>query len=461
MIFGQDLTRPEICILKLPIKLGETWTENILGVSGQIKMESIEPFEMPDGRVVNCLKTSFVTKYETCYNYYAPGLGLVKSSSVRKDGTKREYSLKRIRNTVKNEEATSNLAIMDDESKSSFQKILFTEPKSGESIRLISATQCEVTDKDAILLADYSIEKDAMEGNKLRIVTRVGGNNTVSYLAIRPAGLISLKDRKVFLFAAILNKLRKTCPMDAYAECLEVDFDRFYAALEDYKLNFMNYPSSHQGLNALLEKHQVVSNPHYWMPMTNIPFDPWGSPYRYHFPGKKQTAPEIISNGPDRKECTADDISSQDISINIEVTRKSFYHPSAMQEKIVGFWELGGYNWQIVAHFEDNGKVTLTEKHTYVGDDEFQPEPVSGTYTIEAGPYTNLSPGLFGQVAKLKLHPTNQLNRLGDNELIVLLDLIDNSLARVIPVLPERVDAMERLRYDDQKSYLWRRIEKN
>jgi len=354
---------------------------------------------------------------------------------------------------------------MDDESKSSFQKILFTEPRSGETIKLISVTQCEVADKDAIHLADYSIEKDAMEGNKLRIVTKVGGNDTVSYLAIRPAGLISLKERKVFLFAAILNKLRKTCPMDAYAECLESDFDRFYVALENYKLNFLNYPSSHQGLNALLEKQR--SNPHYWMPMTNIPFDPWGSPYRYQLPGKKQTKPEIISNGPDRKECTTDDISSQDISINIEATRKSFYHPSAMQEKIVGFWELGGDNWQLVAHFENNGTVTLTEKDSHMWNDnvQSQPEPVSGTYTIEAGPYTNLSPGLFGQVAKLKLHPTNQLNRwsggLSDNELIVLWDLIDNSLARVIPVLPERVHAMERLRYDDQKTYLWRRIEKN
>jgi len=53
LILGHDLTRTEICILKMPIKFGETWTENFLGVSGQIKMESIEPFEMPDGRVVN------------------------------------------------------------------------------------------------------------------------------------------------------------------------------------------------------------------------------------------------------------------------------------------------------------------------------------------------------------------------------------------------------------------------
>jgi general secretion pathway protein G len=44
-----------------------------------------------------------------------------------------------------------------------------------------------------------------------------------------------------------------------------------------------------------------------------VPTDPWGVPYRYRNPGKKDSSDfEIYTFGPDQLENTDDDMSSQD-----------------------------------------------------------------------------------------------------------------------------------------------------
>jgi general secretion pathway protein G len=46
--------------------------------------------------------------------------------------------------------------------------------------------------------------------------------------------------------------------------------------------------------------------------LDTVPVDPWGNEFRYRYPGSKDPSePEILSLGPDGKENTADDISSQ------------------------------------------------------------------------------------------------------------------------------------------------------
>jgi type II secretion system protein G len=89
------------------------------------------------------------------------------------------------------------------ETKSNFQKIVFTDSKTGDTIRLISKTQCEIARQRLILLAEYSREE-----NKLRIVTRVMGTDSVVYYEIITDGLRS-PDGQVLLLPEPLKKLHE------------------------------------------------------------------------------------------------------------------------------------------------------------------------------------------------------------------------------------------------------------
>ena len=95
---------------------------------------------------------------------------------------------------------------------------------------------------------------------------------------------------------------------------VESDFKSFQSALAMYKLNAGTFPTSQQGLKALVDKPSSTPVPRRWVQvMSKIPLDPWDSPYGYRFPGKKRANEfEIFSNGPDGMANTADDLSSQD-----------------------------------------------------------------------------------------------------------------------------------------------------
>lgn len=95
---------------------------------------------------------------------------------------------------------------------------------------------------------------------------------------------------------------------------VESDFKSFQSALAMYKLNAGSFPTTQQGLKALVEKPSSTPVPRRWVQvMSKLPTDPWDSPYIYRFPGKKRANDfEMISKGPDGLENTADDLSSQD-----------------------------------------------------------------------------------------------------------------------------------------------------
>lgn len=85
-------------------------------------------------------------------------------------------------------------------------------------------------------------------------------------------------------------------------------------ALDMYKLNGGQYPTTQQGLKALVDKPSSAPVPRMWSRIADkVPLDPWGTEYQYRFPGKKNATDfEIISRGKDGQEGTSDDISSQD-----------------------------------------------------------------------------------------------------------------------------------------------------
>ena len=94
---------------------------------------------------------------------------------------------------------------------------------------------------------------------------------------------------------------------------VDADFNAVSAALMTYKLNAGSYPTTQQGLQALVTKPSSTPQPRRWTSLSKaIPTDPWGKAYGYKFPGKNDaTEFELISSGPDGIDSTPDDISSQ------------------------------------------------------------------------------------------------------------------------------------------------------
>jgi general secretion pathway protein G len=75
-------------------------------------------------------------------------------------------------------------------------------------------------------------------------------------------------------------------------------------ALDGYKLDNGLYPTTDQGLDALIKKPESGRIPMKWrdggyLKPARIPKDPWGFDYHYYSPGNENREYEIISYGPD------------------------------------------------------------------------------------------------------------------------------------------------------------------
>ena len=88
----------------------------------------------------------------------------------------------------------------------------------------------------------------------------------------------------------------------AKADAAKIEIGQIGQALDLYKLETGRYPSSSDGLQALVTAPGGASNWNgpYWK-KSQIPKDPWGNDYRYTSPGQKG-AYDILSLGADGKE---------------------------------------------------------------------------------------------------------------------------------------------------------------
>jgi general secretion pathway protein G len=85
-------------------------------------------------------------------------------------------------------------------------------------------------------------------------------------------------------------------------------------ALDLYELDNGAYPTTAQGLSALMEAPQSGSTTSKWKGpyiKKEIPGDPWGNEYRYECPGARDPSGyDLWSAGPDGVDGTEDDITS-------------------------------------------------------------------------------------------------------------------------------------------------------
>jgi len=94
---------------------------------------------------------------------------------------------------------------------------------------------------------------------------------------------------------------------EAKVTAAKVQIKSFEQALKLFYLDNNFYPSTEQGLEALVEKPTTGRIPEKWreggyLEKKSIPLDPWGHPYVYLSPGRNGEDYEIISYGKDGQE---------------------------------------------------------------------------------------------------------------------------------------------------------------
>lgn len=82
-------------------------------------------------------------------------------------------------------------------------------------------------------------------------------------------------------------------------------------ALSMYDLTIGGYPTTEQGLNALVEDPGVEGWKKPFLQRKSFT-DPWGNEYRYVYPGSRGIEYDLFSVGPDGQEGTEDDIGNWD-----------------------------------------------------------------------------------------------------------------------------------------------------
>lgn len=87
----------------------------------------------------------------------------------------------------------------------------------------------------------------------------------------------------------------------------QAQIEAFDRALDAYRIDLGHYPSTEQGLSALIVR---PGNAKKWRGpylKKDVPLDPWGNPYTYRFPGPKGDDYQIISHGKDGQAGGTDD----------------------------------------------------------------------------------------------------------------------------------------------------------
>jgi general secretion pathway protein G len=86
---------------------------------------------------------------------------------------------------------------------------------------------------------------------------------------------------------------------DARMTAARTDINTVMQGLKRYKLDNQRFPSTEQGLDALIKKPTANPVPPNWKPyLDKLPSDPWGKPYQYLSPGVRGEI-DVFSLGAD------------------------------------------------------------------------------------------------------------------------------------------------------------------
>lgn len=137
---------------------------------------------------------------------------------------------------------------------------------------------------------------------KMHIAQNLTKNRIKQSKQIKQAGFTLIEVMVVVLILAVLATfvapkfLGK--PEEARITRVKADLQALKTSLDLYRLDNFAYPSTGEGLKALVAK--PASAPDNWKQyLDKEPIDPWGTAYKYTFPGTRGEV-DIYSLGPDR-----------------------------------------------------------------------------------------------------------------------------------------------------------------
>lgn len=91
-------------------------------------------------------------------------------------------------------------------------------------------------------------------------------------------------------------------PDEARASVAQTDIRAIGSSLELYRLDNQSYPTTSQGLDALVERPTSPPEPRNWVAggyLSAVPMDPWGNAYLYRSPGDNNAGFDLVSLGSD------------------------------------------------------------------------------------------------------------------------------------------------------------------
>ncbi|TRY33499.1 type II secretion system major pseudopilin GspG [Aliiglaciecola sp. M165] len=103
---------------------------------------------------------------------------------------------------------------------------------------------------------------------------------------------------------------------EAQRKAAAVDIQSLESALTRYKLSNNRFPTTEQGLEALISQPTIDPIPRNYPEggyITRLPNDPWDNPYQLISPGEIGQI-DIFSNGPDGEPGTDDDIGNWNLN---------------------------------------------------------------------------------------------------------------------------------------------------
>jgi general secretion pathway protein G len=182
---------------------------------------------------------------------------------------------------------------------------------------------CRPASQDGILVDDLS--------RRVRRLRNPNAAARISLLArspsaMKPKSLYSLsRSHRGFTFleimlvvaiigilAAIVGPRLVGKTKQAKVNATKIAMNSVKNALNSYEINTGTFPSTSEGLKALLERPSSVAEEDWEKVIEKMPRDAWNEEFIYTYPSSHGMDFDLTSKGPDRQEGTADDINNWD-----------------------------------------------------------------------------------------------------------------------------------------------------